>query len=43
HITAVHHPWWLNFLLHWSFLLELALVVAAIAMWCRRNAKMVNA
>ncbi|HGY6688388.1 TPA: metal-dependent hydrolase, partial [Escherichia coli] len=23
--------------------LELALVVAAIAMWCRRNAKMVNA
>ncbi|HFU9723703.1 TPA: metal-dependent hydrolase, partial [Escherichia coli] len=22
---------------------ELALVVAAIAMWCRRNAKMVNA
>ncbi|HFO2612275.1 TPA: metal-dependent hydrolase, partial [Escherichia coli] len=24
-------------------LLELALVVAAIAMWCRRNAKMVNA
>ncbi|EOZ4295751.1 metal-dependent hydrolase, partial [Escherichia coli] len=26
-----------------SFLLELALVVAAIAMWCRRNAKMVNA
>ncbi len=43
HITAVNHPWWLNFLLHWSFLLELALVVAAIAMWCRRNAKMVNA
>ncbi|HFL8858479.1 TPA: metal-dependent hydrolase, partial [Escherichia coli] len=25
------------------FLLELALVVAAIAMWYRRNAKMVNA
>jgi inner membrane protein len=26
HVTARYHPWWLNFFLHWSFLLELALV-----------------
>lgn len=25
-VPSLHHPWWLNFALHWSFLLELALV-----------------
>ncbi len=35
-VPANYHPWWLNFLLHWSFLLELALVAGAVALW-RRN------
>ena len=31
-------PWWpLNFLLHWSFLLELSLVTAAIVVFRRRR------
>jgi inner membrane protein len=29
-------PWWLNFLVHWSFLFELCVILAAIIMW-RRN------
>jgi len=32
-VPAVHQPWWLNFLLHWSFLLELSLVAAAVVVW----------
>jgi len=32
-VPAIHQPWWLNFFLHWSFLLELALVGTAVAMW----------
>ena len=30
HIEALHQPWWLNFLLHWSFLLELSISLAAV-------------
>lgn len=33
HVPALYHPWWLNFFLHWSFMLELALVAAAIWLW----------
>ncbi|MFA5083658.1 MAG: metal-dependent hydrolase [Hydrogenophilaceae bacterium] len=29
-IPAIHSPWWLNFLLHWSFALELAIVALAL-------------
>ena len=29
-VPALYHPWWLNFILHWSFLFELALVAWAI-------------
>lgn len=29
-VPAQYHPWWLNFLLHWSFLLEL-LIISAFA------------
>ena len=29
-VSARYQPWWLNFILHWSFLLELALWAAAI-------------
>jgi hypothetical protein len=34
-VPALYQPWWLNFLLHWSFLLELALVAWAIVLWRR--------
>jgi len=30
-IPAIHTPWWLNYLLHWSFAVELAIV--ALALW----------
>jgi hypothetical protein len=35
-VPAVHKPWWLNFLLHWSMLLEAAIVIAALALWRRK-------
>jgi inner membrane protein len=34
-VPALYKPWWLNFLLHWSFALELAVVVWAVYLWCR--------
>lgn len=37
-VTARFHPWWLNFILHWSFAIELVIVGWAILKW-RRNAK----
>ena len=30
-------PWWLNFLMHWTFVLELALCAAAAAIFMRRS------
>ena len=36
--VARHHPWYLNFVLHWTFALELALLAAAL-WWWRRPAK----
>jgi len=35
-VPALYKPWWLNFLLHWSFALELA--VFALAFYLLRNA-----
>jgi hypothetical protein len=32
-VPAVYKPWWLNFILHWSFALELAFVLVAIYVW----------
>ncbi|GAA6132101.1 metal-dependent hydrolase [Halopseudomonas sabulinigri] len=32
-VQAVYTPWWLNFILHWSFALELALLAWAIYLW----------
>lgn len=29
-VTARYSPWWLNFIWHWSFLIELAIVFSAI-------------
>ena len=34
-VPALYQPWWLNFLLHWSFGLELGLVVWAVFVWQR--------
>lgn len=30
-IPAIHSPWWLNFLLHWTFVVELGFV--SLAVW----------
>jgi hypothetical protein len=35
--TARFHPWYLNFVLHWTFALEMALVIAALWVWRRRS------
>lgn len=35
HIEALHQPWWLNFLLHWSFLLELSICLVAVIIFLR--------
>ncbi|MDD1619922.1 MAG: hypothetical protein LUQ11_00460, partial [Methylococcaceae bacterium] len=35
-VDALYEPWWLNFLLHRSFLLELAIIAWAVCLW-RRN------
>lgn len=32
-VSALYRPWWLNFLLHWSFAIELAMPVWAIYLW----------
>ena len=32
-VPAIYSPWWLNFILHWSFLLELAICLWAAWIW----------
>ena len=34
-IPALYTPWWLNFILHWSFALELIIVAVALLLWRR--------
>lgn len=36
-VPARYQPWWLNFLLHWSFALELALWVWAFVLYRARR------
>ena len=36
-VPALHWPWWLNFMLHWTFSLEIGILGWAILLW-RRNA-----
>ena len=36
-VSARYQPWWLNFILHWSFLLELALWAWAAALFLRQR------
>jgi inner membrane protein len=33
HPPALHDPWWLNFALHWTFALELAICAAAVVVF----------
>ena len=39
HVEAIFEPWWLNFILHWSFALELGLVALAVYEWRRDHAR----
>jgi hypothetical protein len=32
-VPALYKPWWLNFVWHWSFALELGIVAWAVALW----------
>jgi hypothetical protein len=41
-VPALYKPWWLNFLLHWSFAMELAVVVWAVYLWRRSPDPAVN-
>lgn len=36
-VLPVYQPWWLNFLLHWSFAIELLLVSWSIYLWKNTN------
>lgn len=36
HVPALHQPWILNFILHWTFLCELAIIAIGIAMFVRK-------
>jgi hypothetical protein len=36
-VPAIYTPWWLNFILHWSFMLELVFVFCAVALWRRER------
>jgi inner membrane protein len=36
-VPARYHPWYLNFILHWTFGLELALVIGAVWLFLRRH------
>lgn len=38
-VPALHQPWWLNFIVHWTFVLELIVVAAAIALWSKSRAE----
>jgi inner membrane protein len=37
HVQGRHDPWVLNFVLHWTFALEILLVVAALVLFWRRR------
>jgi inner membrane protein len=32
-VPDIYKPWWLNFILHWSFALELILILFAVCVW----------
>lgn len=36
-VTARYQPWWLNFIFHWSFLVELVICSYALILYIRKN------
>jgi len=36
-VPALYNPWWLNFVFHWSFVLELIVLSWAIFLWYRKH------
>jgi hypothetical protein len=36
-VPALYQPWWLNFVLHWSFAFEIALIAGAAWLWQRHD------
>ncbi len=32
-VEAVYKPWWLNFILHWSFAIEIGILLWALYLW----------
>lgn len=32
-VTARYHPWWINFIIHWSFFLEIMIFIWALWIW----------
>lgn len=41
-VQAVYKPWWLNFILHWSFALEILVFAWAAALWRSRASSVVQ-
>jgi len=41
-VPALYKPWWLNFLFHWSFAMELAVAGWAIYLWRRSPGHPIN-
>ncbi|MGP0171638.1 metal-dependent hydrolase [Pseudomonas sp. NCHU5208] len=39
-VEAVYKPWWLNFILHWSFLLEILVLAWACYLWRSKPTKL---
>ncbi|HEX2206900.1 MAG TPA: metal-dependent hydrolase [Longimicrobium sp.] len=39
HVEARYQPWYLNFILHWTFVLEVAILAAALWVAWRRRAR----
>lgn len=37
HVEARHQAWYLNFVLHWTFALEIAILAAALWLACRKH------
>jgi hypothetical protein len=36
-VPALYKPWWINFIFHWSFAVELGIVLWAFGLWRHRG------
>ncbi len=36
-VPALYNPWWLNFILHWTFILELLILLWAMNIWQKQR------